>query len=597
MFHLITASLAAFALSLVLVPLCRTLARGYGFVATPRADRWHARPTALLGGVAIATTVLALHVTFIGVTGLPILLVAGLAMFAIGLIDDIVSLKPATKLVFEIAVASFLAFFGYRLGWVQSQTLDTLITVFWIVGLTNAFNLLDNMDGLCAGLAVVAGTGVLAALWLNGVAGPIAIHLALLTGAAAGFLVYNFNPASIFMGDSGSLFLGLNLSVMTLSSPSTAHVSSSLISIVAAPLLILLVPILDTTLVTVSRILAGRSAAQGGRDHSSHRLVAIGLSERSAVLVLWALGALGGLLGVSLKHYRGDLPSLVSAVFVIAAIIFGVYLAHVRVYAEDEATLQRAGRVTPLVVHFVYRRRIAEVLLDLCLTAIAYYSAYRLRFGNPGEFGGYFPQFLQSLPLVMGVQLVSLFAVGGYRGVWQYFGLMDGVTFAKGVGLGTLLNIAVLTYVYRFEAYSRGVFVIYAALLMLLLAGSRASFRLMSEFAHRRNQRGLRVVIYGAGDVAASAVRDILSRREGAYRMLGFILEDPSMERAQMQGYPVIGNYQALLGMVDEGGVDLVVITQLIDVERLEALRARCVDRGVSLERLHFRLDQLVAAS
>ncbi len=236
------------------------------------------------------------------------------------------------------------------------------------------------------------------------------------------------------------------------------------------------------------------------------------------------------------------------------------------------------------------------MLLDVCLVAIAYYSAYRLRFDG-AQFAQYFPRFLQSLPLVLGVQLVSLFVSGGYRGVWQYFGLMDGVTFAKGVGLGTLLNVSLLVYAYRFESYSRGVFVIFAALLMLLLCGSRASFRLISEFAQRRNQKGLRVVIFGAGDVAASAVRDILGRRHGAYRLLGFIVEDPSLERAQMQGYPVLGGYATLRSLIETGGVDLVVITQLIDVDRLEALREQCADRRVSLERLHFALDQLVAAS
>ena len=595
--QLVLAALLAFGLSLLLVPLCRMAARRYGFVARPRADRWHGRPTALMGGVAIATTVLALHTAVIGVTPLPALLLAGAAMFAIGFVDDVVSLRPATKLVFEIGVASFLVFFNYRLGWSSSLTLDTVLTLFWIVGLTNAFNLLDNMDGLCAGLAVVAGGGVLAALVLNGVNPAEQLHLALLIGAAAGFLVYNFNPASIFMGDSGSLFLGLNLSVLTLASPGQTHAPTSLLSIMAGPALILMVPILDTTLVTISRILSGRSAAQGGRDHSSHRLVAIGLSERGAVVALWSLAGLGGLLGVALQHYRGDVPGLAAAVFLIAIIIFAVYLSHVRVYEEDDAALERSGRITPFVVNFVYRRRIAEVFLDLCLTAIAYYSAYRLRFDSAQDFREYFPQFLQSLPLVMGVQLISLFLAGGYRGVWQYFGLMDGVTFAKGVGLGTLLNIAILTFAYRFEAYSRGVFIIYAALLLLMLAGSRASFRLISEFAHRRNQRGLRVAIYGAGDVGASAVRDILTRREGAYRMLGFIVEDQSMERARMQGYPVLGAYEELLRLVDNDGVDLVVITQLIDVERLEALRLRCVERRVSLERLHFALDQLVAAS
>ncbi len=422
------------------------------------------------------------------------------------------------------------------------------------------------------------------------------MHLALLLGAAAGFLIYNFHPASIFMGDGGSLFLGLNLSVLTLASPMQTDAPTSMLSIVAAPALILVMPILDTTLVTVSRILAGRSAAQGGRDHSSHRLVAIGLSERGAVLALWALAALGGLLGVALKYYNDDVPGVAASIFVLASAIFAVYLARVRVYDEDDQALKRPGRITPLVVNFVYRRRIAEVLLDLCLIAIAYYSAYRLRFGGD-SFGLYFPRFLQSLPLVLGVQLMSLFLSGGYRGVWQYFGLMDGVTFARGVALGTAVNISLLVYAYRFEEYSRGVFVIYAALLMLLLSGSRASFRLMSEFAHRRNQRGLRVVIYGTGDVGASAVRDILRTRPGGFRMIGFIAEDPRLERAQLQGYSVLGNYATLTTLITEGRVDLVVLTQLIDVERLEELRALCADRRVSLERLHFELDQLVAAS
>jgi UDP-GlcNAc:undecaprenyl-phosphate GlcNAc-1-phosphate transferase len=595
MFQLLLFWALAFVCSVVLVPLCRSLARKHGFVATPRADRWHGRPTALLGGVAIAATVLVLHVVLIGVAGAPVLLVGTAAMFGIGLIDDLVSLRPVSKLVCEIAVASFFVFFNFRLGWVNSLTLDTLLTLFWIVGLTNAFNLLDNMDGLCAGLGIVAGAGTIASMWLNGVRGPDVIHVVLLMGALAGFLVYNFHPASIFMGDSGSLFIGLNLAVLPLTSSGSIHASRDLLSIMAAPILILLVPILDTTLVTVSRLLSGRSAAQGGRDHSSHRLVAIGLSQRSAVFVLWALSAFSGLLAVSLGNYGDGLPGIAAAVFVIAAIIFAVFLARVHVYDDDQAARAARDRLTPIVVNFVYRRRIAELMLDLCLIAIAYYSAYRLRFD--GNFRTFFPQFLESMPLVVGVQIVSLFVAGVYRGVWQYFGLMDGVTFAKGVGLGTLVNIALLTYVYRFQSYSRGVFIIDAALLMLLLSGSRASFRLISEFAHRRNQRGLRVVIVGAGDVAASAVRDILRRREGGYRLLGFIVDDPALERARMQGYPVLGNFSSLLALIAEQRVDLIVVTQLIDVDHLQELRDRCAESHVSLERLHFELDQLVAAS
>jgi UDP-GlcNAc:undecaprenyl-phosphate GlcNAc-1-phosphate transferase len=369
------------------------------------------------------------------------------------------------------------------------------------------------------------------------------------------------------------------------------------VSIFIGPMLVLLVPILDTTLVTVSRILSGRSAAQGGRDHTSHRLVAIGLSERAAVAVLSALAALGGLLALSIQHFENDWPGIAAGVFLLAMIIFTVHLASVRIYRDAADVPAGHGRVTPFVAEFMYKRRVAEILLDLCLVTLAYHAAYRLRF-ETAEFSGYHQNFLDSLPLVVGVQMLALFLVGAYRGVWKYFGLMDGVTFARAVLLGTMTSVSIIVYVYRFENYSRGVFVIYAALLMLMLCGSRASFRLIREFAYRRRPDGQRLVIYGTGDGAATAVRELLSSTAEGCRMLGFIDDDPHMARVRMQGYPVIGGYTELVSLIAKDGVDSVVITSpVIDVERLERLRALCLERHVSLSRLHVELSRLGAAS
>lgn len=597
MFQLALGAVCAFVMSVVLIAACRLTALRLGYTAKPRADRWHGQPTALLGGVGIAVTVLSLHAILSGPGSLPVLLVGAASIFIVGLVDDVVALKPYTKLVAEIAIASLFVFFGYRLSWTSSLTLDTLLTMLWIVGLTNAVNLLDNMDGLCAGISLIAGTALLVTLVLGGGVTPETRYLAILLGATAGFLVYNLHPASIFMGDSGSLFIGLNLAVLSLGLGREAQGSSNLLSFIAAPLLVLLVPIFDTTLVTVSRILSGRSAAQGGRDHSSHRLVAIGLSERRAVAVLWALTALGGGLALLIQRPQNDFSSIAAAVFLLAVIIFAVYLAHVRVYQEVDETLLRTGRVTPFVLNFMYKRRVAEVLLDVCLVTIAYYSAYRLRFEG-SEYAHFFDRFLQSLPIVVAVQMVAVFAVGAYRGVWRYFGLMDGVTFGKAALLGTLASVFAITYLYRFESYSRGVFVIYAALLMLLLCGSRASFRLISEFAQRRHHGGQRLVIYGAGDGAATAVRELLSHSRDGYRILGFVDDDPNMARMRVQGYPVLGNYASLASLVSNGAVDSVVIAaSLIDVKELGQLQALCVEHHVSLARLHFKLDQLVAVS
>src|SRR5581483_12349917 len=182
---------------------------------------------------------------------------------------------------------------------------------------TNAFNLLDNMDGLCAGTALIAGTFMLIGS-VGGGPTPISLYLAALIGATAGFLVYNVHPASIFMGDTGSLFLGLNLAAIALIDRPETHAASGLLPVVAAPVLPLLLPIFDTALVTGARLLSGRRPSQGGRDHTSHRLVAVGLSEPRAVVTLWALAAVGGAISLLLNRRDPGWAIVVSALFVLA---------------------------------------------------------------------------------------------------------------------------------------------------------------------------------------------------------------------------------------------------------------------------------------
>ncbi|HSL22707.1 MAG TPA: hypothetical protein VK886_14330 [Vicinamibacterales bacterium] len=579
--------------SLALVPACRALAIRLGYVARPKEDRWHKRQTALLGGAAIAIVALGGSLALHPFSEIRLVVITGALIAIVGLIDDIVSLKPYSKLVAQIALASVFVFFGYRLQWVESLTLDTMLTLVWLVGVTNAFNLLDNMDALCAGVALIVAAILLLGLVDAGSYGPRAEYLGLFMGALSGFLVYNLNPASIFMGDSGSLFIGLTLSAMALEAGEGSRARSDVLAAIGAPLLVLLIPIFDTTLVTVSRLLSGRSPSLGGRDHSSHRLVAMGLPERAAVRVLWTLAALGGVIGLTLRRVDASVAVPVAIAFVLAMVIFAVYLAGVRVY--DASSLVPSGTLTPVVADFMYKRRVAEVLLDLCLVPLCYYAAYRLRFEG-AEYQLFFPVFMASLPIVIGVQITVLFLVGGYRGVWRYFGLMDGVVFARGVAIGTLSIVAVIVYLYRFEAYSRGVFVIYAALLMLALSGSRASFRLISEFVRRRRE-GKRVVVYGAGDGGALVVRELLNDNDANYRVLGFVDDNPGKHRTRVHGYPVLGGLDTLVVLIREGAVDLIVVSvRAMDASTLQQLESLCTEQGVSLSRLEFRLEQLVAS-
>jgi UDP-GlcNAc:undecaprenyl-phosphate GlcNAc-1-phosphate transferase len=589
--------IVALALSLAVVPLCRLIAVRIGFVARPREDRWHSRPVALFGGVGIAVVLFSCSIGFGIAAAQPVLVATAGVMFLAGFTDDVLSLKPSTKLIAQIAMASVLLFFGHRLNWLESMTLDLLLTLVWIVGMTNAFNLLDNMDGLCAGVAMIVGAALMIDL-LPGAAGTQALgsarYLAVLLGATGGFLVYNLHPASIFMGDSGSLLLGFSIAAVTLSTERQAPGRSDVLSIVAVPVLVLLIPIFDTTLVTLSRWVSGRRASQGGRDHSSHRLVAIGLSERRAVALLWLLAALGGAFGVALNYFRQSLSTMAAAAaFVVGMVLFAAYLAGIRVY-DDLPPGSRRESITPIVFEFMHKRRVAEVLLDLCLTALCYYAAYRMRFEDPEEFMKNFSMFTQSLPLILGAQMAAFFVAGVYRGAWRHFGMMDTLVVARGVALGGALALGIILGGYRFFAYSRTVFAIYGMLLLMAVTLSRASFRIVSEFVQRQRQSGRRIVVYGAGDAAGLVIREVIAR-DADTRIAGFIDDDPRKAGVRVMGYPVLGGYSALTVLAASASIDAVIISaRSVSPERLNNLEVLCSRHNISLARLHVDFESVV---
>jgi len=463
------------ALSLALVPVSRLIAIRTGIVAHPRNDRWHRQVIPLLGGVGIGLATL-LGVVLSGIAGETIVpLMACMALFAMGLVDDVLALKPFTKLIGQIAMAAAVVYFDYRLYWVESRLLDSVLTMVWLVGLTNAFNLLDNMDGLCAGIALVVAVMLIVGLETGAsrdIARPEVAFLAVIAGAVSGFLVYNFPPASVFMGDSGALMLGFGFAMLTLGNEGVRGSRSDVISAIAAPVFVLLIPIFDTTLVTVLRLLAGRSPAMGGRDHSSHRLVAMGLSERSAVVVLWLLAAMGGAIGLVLRSTRDGISLAAGIVFVLLMCLLAFLLARVRVY-DSEQTPTATAALTPITSDLPYKRRVIEVLIDVSLAGAAYYVANRLRL-DPEAYAANAENFYRSLPIVLAAQLVAFFVLGVYRGSWDHFKRKDRVTFLKGVALGAAASQLAVMALYGYYSYSISVFLIYATVLAALMILARS---------------------------------------------------------------------------------------------------------------------------
>lgn len=585
----------AFVLAGVLTPLVRWFAIKMQWVARPREDRWHKRTTALMGGIAIfaAMTAPALVaadfqslLTFFlrtnGVQALPalgaVLFLGSAFLFALGLFDDLRNIKPHSKLIGQILAASLVTYLGFRLHWFESLTLDTMATLFWIVGITNAFNLIDNMDGLCAGVGTVAALS-LAVLYAGVSAEGMQLAL-ILAGAMGGFLIYNFNPARIFMGDCGSLVIGFSLSVLSLAYAETRP--GNPLAGVAVPILIMLVPILDTSLVSVIRILSGRKASTGGRDHTSHRLVLMGFSEKKAVLLLYTVGAVSGLAAVYVSISDTLTSPAVIIPVALAIVLMGVYLSQLRVYPEKEFSRLRDRSFTPVLMELTYKRQLVLVMLDFVLVAFAYYLSYRLRFDG-SEFGYYFKVFLKSLPLVIGCKLAVFFIMGVYRGLWSFISTSDVALYMRASLVGSLVAVAALTFAYRFKDFSKGLFVIDFFLTTGLLLGARGSFRMFLETQNRRTLTGNKAVIYGAGRAGELLLREILNNKRLNVKPVGFIDDDLLKKGKKIQGFQILGTFAELHQIHAKHDLDTVILS----FNGLDEQNAAAVEKVTAYCRTH----------
>jgi glycosyltransferase involved in cell wall biosynthesis len=330
-------------------------------------------------------------------------------------------------------------------------------------------------------------------------------------------------------------------------------------SIVAVPVFLLLIPVLDAALGTLAPIVSGRAAGGVSAGSSPNRLVAIGLSERGAVGLLWVLSALAGLVAVIVDRSQG-IGGVVAAIFTIGLALLALHLTRIRIH-DAGARSDVRGTILPLGLGSGYRWRLVEMLLDAQLVSVAYYGAYRLRFEG-GDYNASIDNFIASFPIVLGTQMLALFVVGAYRGLWWYFGLSDGVMLAKGVLFGVAAAFGGLVVMYRFEGYSPGVFLIHGMLVLLLLIGSRASFRFIAEYLHRSRTAGPRLVVYGADEGGFVAVRHLMIDSRHAYRIVGFVDDDAGKRNVRMHGYRVIGGYDHLVGMIMAGEVDAVAVTK-----------------------------------
>ena len=339
-------------------------------------------------------------------------------MFLAGLVDDLWHLSVMAKLAAQIVAAVVVIASGLSVEIVGNDVVAWAIGLLWLVGITNAFNLLDNMDGLAATLAVVS-CAYFAIDAVTEHSNDTVLALSLSLGlACAAFLPFNLRPqrgAAVFMGDSGSQTIGFGLASLALAASWT--VAGTTVATILLPLLVLAIPILDTTLVTIARLVEKRPVTQGGRDHTSHRLVYYGLSEAKAVLLLAIVSSAIGATALAYNVLdNGRLTAIGVLVTFVLLVQFGSFLSDLeersrRGVEGPEPSLWRALVFDP--------RRLVEVFVDFVLICASFLAAYVLAVDGRGTVYER-SVYLSALPILLGSRYVFFVALGVYRRVWRY---------------------------------------------------------------------------------------------------------------------------------------------------------------------------------
>jgi UDP-GlcNAc:undecaprenyl-phosphate/decaprenyl-phosphate GlcNAc-1-phosphate transferase len=531
--------------------------------AAPREDRWHRQTTPMLGGIGI----------FVGLmTGFWVAIAAGAApasrelvailggctiLFVAGLLDDLFSLGPIPKLAAQLAAAGLVIGNGLTIsGLISNDLLAGTVALLWLVGMTNAFNLLDNMDGLAATLAAIAALFfAIDAVTVHDNQAVLALSIALAC-ACAGFLPFNLHPkrsAAVFMGDSGSQMLGFALAALGLTA--SWKVAGTTVATLLLPILVLAVPILDTTLVTVVRLLDGRPVYQGGRDHTSHRLVYHGLSEKRAVVLLAVISAA---LGATSLFYAVLDNAWVTLIGVL--LTFALLVQFASVLSDVERSPGLVEDRSWLRTFVANPRRLVESLVDFALITASFAVAYYLRqqgSGTPYERH----IFLVSLAVLLAVRYAAFIPFGLYRGVWRYAGARDAAAIAGAVLVSEVVAYLILDATQVWGSFPRSVFVIDALVCVVLVGASRfwerAFVRAVSTLTGRADRR--RTLIIGAGRGGRSLLREL--RETAGEQVVGFVDDDQRLARRRLQGVPVLGGLLDIESVLAKARPDTVLVT------------------------------------
>lgn len=588
-------------LSLILTPFTKQLADKLGAVDVPNDRKVHSQPVPRFGGMGILGSIiitLAMYYflfpqlfnyivsdstqALININQGLILVGSLLLVFFLGAWDDIKTLEPAPKFAVQALAASMIYFAGFEINISTSNisigalNLESLtsytITIVWIVGITNAFNLIDGLDGLASGVAIIALSTIAIISLIHGQIG-IGLASLLLSGAVMGFLWYNFRPATIFLGDSGSLFLGFVLALLSIES----FTKTSTAFAIFVPLFALGLPIIDTLLSMIRRFFswfmpgnkkdakkfsiakALKSLFQPDKSHIHHQLINRGLSHKNTVLVLYVVSILFGL-GAMVVSMTDKFNTVIWVVLLLAAVIkVGVSQLNYK-----EIDLFHNGIFFTVYNALVINKRHFRKILDGLFILVAFTGSFYLL--APDGF-----QILlenqhgaaMMLGIIYLIQTGILWLSGVYKETIRRLGIADVIIIVKSVAMAVFVSALVHYFFFQnILSFSYSAYILNFYFLGTLILGIRVLFHVLKYLFYKSRQSNRRVLIYGAGEQGLLALQKLLNIESSEYTPIGFLDDDPALEDRIVNGFSVFGGHWKLEHLIRSKRIDELLIAE-----------------------------------
>lgn len=610
--------LASAGLAYLSTPLVRRLALRANILDNPSERKIHQRAMPLLGGIPIFLSfnlTIVLAFIFAGsffdarwVDNWPALLICQVVIIGLGIFDDLLKLGSLVKFVFQILVGVMIVLFGFGISSVANPlggkiialgVFSIPITIIWFVLITNALNLVDGLDGLATGTALIACLTLFALSHFHQNFGVAMLSL-ILAGSLLGFLRYNFYPAKIFLGDTGSLLLGFLLAFLSIQGSSKG---ATLVAIMA-PILALGLPIMETLLSVIRRFLRsihiidystkngshralffrGLSFFKPDKNHVHHRLMNLGLSHKRAVLVLYIV-----CISLSLLAFLSVAVSNINLVAFMGAILLAFFIG-VKSLKYEEFKILENGLLIPIFNFPVITKQFFLAFFDLSVISLSFYMSYILIFwrqvGQPIGF------LIETISAFLLIKIAIFYLSGIYRISWLYSSLEEILKIIGAVFLSSLSALLISMLVIGIEPFGGfAFFVIDFYLVLTLVASLRISYRIINLYYKKGLiNKGKKALIYGAGYRGSSALKEI--RQNGTYMVLpiGFIDDDPSKKGKTIHGCPILGSIDDIERISGENEIaEIVVSSPKIGRDKINRMIDFCRMRGIVLRQFEFR--------